>query len=294
MKDSISKFICIMLLLAVFQPAKAQSLRDYIRSRSKSSDSLLIKAITPSLSIIRQQYRLTAGGEYFGKNNRPFYGETYSLGIKVSGATIFQNAVVRPWEYDEDYQRVKQSGKYKPVLFWSYKRSINDSLYMSVDWDLATDYTRPMDSDSLIYKNEDKISDFGLSIDYSAGHKSGYMVWAYSSTNTQDSTMHVFFRQTNLQVQASVENADIQMTPNEPEKLLGGLYVVPVFESGGRIRLTVVGVVSKNRERKWNLHLLTTEKGINREVDTIQHEEIKENQKIQQVESSDEEPTPVG
>ena len=48
-----------------------------------------MRAIKPELSVVRQQYRLERNGEYFGKNNKPFYGESYSLAIKVSGGTIF-------------------------------------------------------------------------------------------------------------------------------------------------------------------------------------------------------------
>ncbi len=293
MKLKLSLF-SVMLLLAVFLPAKAQSLRDYIRSRAESSDSLLIKALTPSLSIIRQQYRLEHNGEFFGKNNLPYYGETYSLGIKISGATILQNRVVRPWEHDAEYRRVNQSGKYTPKRFWSYQKSLIDSIYKPVEWDFGQAFTRPVDKDSLIYMNEDVISDFGLSVDFTVGQKNGYMIWAYSSSDVPDSTMHVFFRQTTFQIMVSSENTDVQMTPSEPDKIIGGLYVIPVFEPGGRIRLTLAGIASKNLENKWILHLQTSSQEENNSNSSSLQQEQEAIKKYKKAGSQSDEPTAVG
>ena len=283
-------FMGMVLLLAICLPAKAQTLRDYIRSRAESSDSLLIKAITPSLSIIRQQYRLERNGEFFGKNNKSYYGETYSLGVKVAGATSLQNQAARPWENDKDYKRINQSSNYNPSLFWSFQRSLNDSVYNMIEWD----YDHPIDKDSSIYRSEDAIRDFGLSIDIKSGQKSGYLVWVYSTSNLQDSAMHVLIRQTYYQVAASVENADIAMTPNESEKIIGGLYVVPVYESGGRIQMTVAGVASKSTDDKWILHLLTIETPKEHDTKSSTVQEKKSSKKRHEDESSKDEPTPVG
>ncbi len=257
--------MCALSLLLAFggfynpQAVEAQTLRDFIQSRAVGTDSLLVKAVTPSLSIVRQQYRLLRDGEYFGKNNMPYYGESYTLAVKISGYTILQNQVVTPWLNDADYIRVNQTEKYIPVHFWSYQRALNDSVYKPVEWELDSHYTRPADTDSLLYKNEDTVSDFGLSVDNSLGEKFGYMIWAYSSTNVQDSAMHVSLRQYNYRVDESSDNSKVFVTPSEPDKILGGIFVVPFFESGGIIRIALSGVATKTVEGKWVLCLINNE-----------------------------------
>ena len=46
------------------------------------------------------------------------------------------------------------------------------------------------------------------------------------------------------------------MSPNEPEKIIGGLYVVPKYEQGGRVQFLVVGVAIKTDELEWKLQFL--------------------------------------
>lgn len=287
-----NKLICsFMLFLAVSLPVKAQSLRDYIRSRAESTDSILLKAIMPSLSVVRQQFRLEMNGEYYGKNNNPFYGETYSLCVKVSGASILQNQVATPWKYDSDYQRVNQSGKYNPVLFWSFRRSLTDSIFIPTEWDLE----KPITTNDLLYESEDKIRDFGLDEDKNPGLKTGYMVWAYSSTSIQDSAMHVTLRSSAFNTEAPSSEAEITMSPSEPEKIIGGVFVVPVFEKGARIQIKLVGVAAKSDEGKWLLHLLTNQadEGRQSEKDVNQGGKVGK-MRHRAIESSSDEPTPVG
>ena len=108
--------ICFIFVLSLCDLcANAQSLLgDYLKDVGYEghNNSIISEAVAPALTIIRQQYRLERGGEYYGKNKRPFYGETYTLGVKVSGGTIMQRGVVIPWENDADFHRVKQGGKY--------------------------------------------------------------------------------------------------------------------------------------------------------------------------------------
>lgn len=217
--------------------------------------SLVIKGISSSLSIVRQQFRLERNGKYYGKNNMPFYGETYSLGVKISGGEIFQNQVFRPWVFDTDYMRVNQAGKYKPVYFWSFQRAINDSVFKPVEMELETEYVRPVNSDSLIFMHTDAQSDFGLNVDETAGKKTGFLIWAYASS-MNDSAMQVSLRQLPLQI-VTYKDSLIEVNPEDSDKILGGIYVVPVIEKAGVIRLRLVGVCAKVNANDWALCLLT-------------------------------------
>lgn len=237
---------------------KGQSLQDIVDSFSQSfqnNNIIISDAITPALSIVRQQFRLEREGKSYGKNNMPFYGETFSLGVKVSGGEVLQNQVLCPWNFDADYIRINQSRKYKPVYFWSFQRAINDSVFNSVEMELETEYVRPIDGDSLIFMHTDAQSDFGLDIDETAGDKSGYLIWAYAS-NMHDSTMQVSFKQSPLQIVACKDSVILVKT-KDPDRILGGLYVVPVIEKAGVIRVKLVGVCAKNNAKDWTLCLLT-------------------------------------
>lgn len=217
-----------------------------------------MQAIKPELSVVRQQYRLERNGEYFGKNNKPFYGEGYSLAIKVSGGTIFLSDVVTPWERDLDYARDNVSGKYTPVLFWTYQRPVDQADYKSVNFEVKgeSEYVRPMNSGKDLYMHVDAISNFGLNIDNAEGFKKGYMIWAYSRSDVQDSAMVVDFQQLPYEVEAKADSSLLALSVLNPEKILGGLFVTPKFDRGGRVQYFLSGVAIKGEAGSWNLQLL--------------------------------------
>lgn len=281
--------LLVLAILVYSLSSNAQNdftLDDIIRQRKQlakgstfCADTL---AIIPELSIIRQQYRLERNGEYFGKNNKPFYGETYSLAIKVSGGTLFLSDVMKPWEMDEDYARDNASGNYKTSLFWTYQRPINNATYKAIDLEIMSenDYVRPMNADKSLFIHTDAISDFGLSIDYAEGSKKGYMIWAYTKTDIQDSAMVVEFRQSQLSIDAKADSSLITQEPTSPEKIIGGVYVTPKYERGGRIQYLLSGVAVRNNSKGWNLQLLCIDGGsITKSESTSNITKIEDNDK---------------
>ncbi len=258
----------ILLTVMTSLNANAQStfkLKDLInqqeRLASASGPLAELQAILPELSIIRQQYRLERNGEYFGKNNKPYYGESYSMAIKVSGGTMFLSEVVEPWKRDSDYARDNASGNYKTSLYWTYQRPINDTIYKSIDLEIkgTSDYVSPLNADKSLYLHTDAISDFGLSIDNTTGNKNGYMIWAYSKTNVQDSAMTIDFQQSPFTIEAKADSSLVKMNPFTPEKIIGGIFVTPKFERGGRVQYLLSGVAVRNQSDEWNLQLLCTD-----------------------------------
>lgn len=223
-----------------------------------NESAFYLKSIIPELSIIRQQYRLERNGDFYGKNNKPYYGESFSLAIKVSGGTVFLSDVVEPWKRDADYARDNASGNYKPSLFWTYQRPINEANYKSVNLEIrgASDYVKPLNADKSLYLHTDAINDFGLSIDYTPDNKKGYMIWAYSKTDVQDSAMVIELRQSSLAVDAKADSSLTKMSPSDPEKLIGGIFVTPKYERGGRVQFLLSGVAVRSSSSGWDLQLL--------------------------------------
>lgn len=214
---------------------------------------LVFKAVAPALKIIKQQYRLKKDGDFFGRNNKPHFGESFSLGVKVSGGTILQNEVLYPWVNDKDYKDVNEAGKYTPVLYDSYQKSVIGGDYEKVDFELNTPYVKSVGKDSLLYIHSDVYSDFGLNMDTASGEKSGYMLWVYETDGKCD------YRVEALNLQASVESTVIPMKTSSPSKVLGGVYVIPVNERPGTISFYLVGVASTCNNKDWSLKLLTKE-----------------------------------
>lgn len=212
---------------------------------------LVFKAVAPALKIIKQQYRLKKDGDFFGRNNKPHFGESFSLGVKVSGGTILQNEVLYPWVNDKDYKDVNEAGKYTPVLYDSYQKSVIGGDYEKVDFELNTPYVKSVGKDSLLYIHSDVYSDFGLNMDTASGEKSGYMLWVYEADGKCD------YRVETLNLQASVESTVIPMKTSSPSKVLGGVYVIPVNERPGTISFYLVGVASTCNNKDWSLKLLT-------------------------------------
>ena len=222
-----------------------------------SSNSIITEALQSNLVIIRQQYRLELNGEHYGKNNLPYYGESYSLAIKVAGGMLYLKDVQKPWLYDSDYKRVNASGKYKAEHFATYQRALRDSVYTPVDLELnKPSYSYPINIDSTLYRHLDARNNFGLSIDETGGYRDGYMIWVRSRTNVKDSAMVADISQSAYTVNVCADSTIIAMSPNEPEKIIGGLFVVPKYEQGGRVQFLVAGVAVKTDESEWKLQLL--------------------------------------
>lgn len=224
----------------------------------ESTSDIVTKAVKPALTIIRQQYRLERNGEFFGRQNKPYFAETYTLGVKIPGGTLMHRSVIFPWENDADYQRINGSGKYNPTNFVSMQRPVVANEWKAVDFELDTEYVTALSSDSLLYKHSDATADFGLPIDETSGFKQGYMIWAYSTSNLKDSAMQVKFQQSELKIEAKTDIKTVSVKPDNSSNVLGGVFIVPKVERAGYIKLLLVGVASRNSHGEWLLNLMTT------------------------------------
>ncbi|MDO4160457.1 MAG: hypothetical protein Q4D41_08385 [Prevotellaceae bacterium] len=262
-----------------------------------SNENIVAQSVKSSLSLIRQQYRLKRNGDYYGKNNMPYYGETYSIGVKVSGGMFLLSDVVEPWKNDEDYKRVNESKKYKPVLFWSYQRLLSDSTYKAIELEIGSEFFTPVNNDSSLYIHTEAHPDFGLSIDYTSGQKSGYMIWAYTCTNLQDSAMSVKLTQSQMSIEINPDSTDIiPLSTNDNNKILGGIYVVPNYDQHkGIVQYKLVGVAIKDDNSKWFLQPLATKSNITKSGDndnkSDNNKRSKRNKKKDNEENESSEPT---
>ena len=270
-------FLSIMLLTVVSlchaqEKVKLPSYDDYIGAIGgkptkgvEATESIGISddcklSILPELSIIRQQYRLKQGKDHYGRNNKSYFGETYTLAVKVNRGMYLSGDVVEPWKHDDDYERMNASGNYTPELYWSYQRSLTDSVYKAISLEFGKEqFLKPFNADKSLYKHRDAKDDFGLEEDCTPGEKKGVMIWAYSKTTVQDSAMVVDLRQNAMTIHAKADSTLLAVTPSEPDKIIGGVYMVPKIEGRGVVRYQLAGVAVKTGKDKWALQLLVEE-----------------------------------
>lgn len=258
--------ILIVLLggnfVAFAQQNKQSSFDEAIKSliKSRKENAFIIDALKPELCIIRQQYQLKRGEDMYGSDGKSYYGETYTLGVKVPGYLYMQRGVLKPWEGDKNYDRVNADGKYESVYFKSFQRSLIDkeTAYTPIEIEFGRDYLQAVNSDQTLYRQEDLVSDFGLSIDEVGGVKKGIMVWVYSNSTLKDSAMTVSFQQEMLSLEAKSDSMLIPQTVSNANRLLGGVFVVPSYERGGRIQIRLTGIAVRTANGDWNLQLLAS------------------------------------
>lgn len=258
--------ILIVLLggnfVAFAQQNKQSSFEEAIKSliKSRKENAFIIDALKPELCIIRQQYQLKRGEDMYGSDGKSYYGETYTLGVKVPGYLYMQRGVLKPWEGDKNYDRVNADGKYESVYFKSFQRSLVETkvAYSPIEIEFGRSYLQAINSDQTLYRQEDLVSDFGLSIDETGGEKRGIMVWVYSNSTLKDSAMTVSFQQEMLSLEAKSDSILIPQTVSNADRLLGGVFVVPSYERGGRIQIRLAGIAVRTANGDWNLQLLAS------------------------------------
>lgn len=258
--------ILIVLLggnfVAFAQQNKQSSFDEAIKSliKSRKENAFIIDALKPELCIIRQQYQLKRGEDMYGSDGKSYYGETYTLGVKVPGYLYMQRGVLKPWEGDKNYDRVNADGKYESVYFKSFQRSLVETkvAYSPIEIEFGRSYLQAINSDQTLYRQEDLVSDFGLSIDEAGGEKRGIMVWVYSNSTLKDSAMTVSFQQGKLSLEAKSDSKLIPQTVSNADRLLGGVFVVPSYERGGRIQIRLAGIAVRTANGDWNLQLLAS------------------------------------
>ena len=232
---------------------------DTIRSEVKIVDTprntdflnLVVHAVAPSLRIVKQQYRLKKDGDYFGKNNMNHFGESFSLAVKVADGMILQHSVMYPWLNDKDYLEINSAGTYSPVLYKSFQKPVTGGDYEGVNLELDSPYVRNVGRDSLLYMHYDIYRDFGMYMDTKEGEKKGYLLWVSWDKDT------VSFSVESYSVDAVKGKTIVPLDPSSPSSLLGGIFVVPVFEKPGTVTFYLAGVASTVNHLDWSLKLLT-------------------------------------
>lgn len=235
-----------------------------LRNRfSAASDSVLINAVMPGLYVVRQQYQIrsNADGKLYGKDGNNWFGETYSLGVKVAGGLLVDRRVMQPWADDVDFSKINNHGKYVPQLYrTTYLRPLDGEAYREANLDFDTpEYMEAYGTDSLLYRHIEAQADFGFLTDERFGTADGYMLWAYRDSTASHAGMRVKLRVARKQLGNVADSLSVDCLPPDAGTVLGGVFIVPVVDRVGQITCRLAGMALPASDGRWVLRSLTRE-----------------------------------
>ena len=248
-KIKMKRFLFLVIMLLLGNTCFAQF--SFVKSVGQQYAETVAKS---GLFISKQSFRISnkSSGKVFGYDGKTYFGIQYSLGIKVKEGIILTDKVVRPWEYDSNFDQYKE--EYNPILYKSEFSNIGDEIA----------------SDSLFYNVEEKVvlieneaymfpsttfNGEGLSIDNTKGEKEGWVVWVMTDEDAEiNQSSNIYLTAYSKAIQASSKSEPIDLeAPSTSNKILGGLYIVPYFTEIGIIEFRVSGILIEN-DSKWRIY----------------------------------------
>lgn len=221
----------------------------------KTSETLLIeRSVSDGIVLIRQDYQLedTVSHKRYSLDNRSYFGRSYSLGVFTDKGIVTGRNVVKPWEYDSNFEQYK-NGKYRPVLSNTMARNPGDSVWREIG-SFATDNIVELTDTSWISVSDTTLNK-GFSIDTVSGHNDGWLIWLESTkehADTADLSLSINRYQLTISEDGTCTD-DIRPFGNDSDRF-GGLYIKPSFEHIGCIVLKLSGIIvndNKSDQESW-------------------------------------------
>ena len=214
-------------------------------------------AVKNGVFIVRRCYRLqdttTDPPSFFGWQNMDYFGETFSLGIKVVDGYLLGDSAVRPWEYDDKFKKHAQKERFVPVLSTSEYKTLDDTGYKPLPF---REITTKEISAGRVYLAQDAavFNQKGFSVDYSDGNKKGWLVWLVSDkpVEGQDHPAVTFMiYRSELTFERDKESYEVNI-PATDKQPFGGFYVLPEITDIGQINFRLAGALH-NENGKWQV-----------------------------------------
>lgn len=219
-------------------------------TKATSSDSTSLEIIMNNLFILRQDYCLydKRDDEYYGYDDNDFFGTTYSIGLKCKGFNILSDVAVRPWEYDDKYDKFK-SKKLIPEITRSKYRFVNDTTsHRFTPSDTVIIKSKTIQED-LYYTTSPFVgSQEGFILNTQDTCKTGTLVWVVvEKGNIESANMKVSLELSSFETEMY---GSITVTPPANKKVIGGLFITKT--QGTDIPFYLAGILSK-KANSWVL-----------------------------------------
>lgn len=224
---------------------------------TSANQQLIEDAVKSGIFIVHRSYRLqdttVATPTFFGWQNRNYFGETYSLGIKVKEGYYFTDKAVRPWKYDSKFEEHADSKKFAPVLSASEYRMLGDTSYNVLPngniltMEISTDRVYLTQDTALFHQK-------GFSVDERDGIKKGWLAWLVTDQLMEEENLQtpsfVIYR-SELTFEQGKEKYEIR-DPATNKHILGGFYILPEITDIGQISFRLAGL-AHHEDGKWHV-----------------------------------------
>ena len=211
-------------------------------------NSDMIERIQKSMFILRQDYCLydKRDDEYYGYDNNDFFGTTYSIGLKCKGFNILSDVAVRPWEYDDKYDKFK-SKKLVPEITRSKYRFINDSTSHRFTPSDTVIIKRKTIRENLYYTSGPFVgSQEGFILNTQDTCKTGNLVWiVVEKGNIESADMKVSLELSSFDTEMF---GSVTVTPPANKSVIGGLFITK--SQGTDIPFYLTGLITK-KDNSW-------------------------------------------
>lgn len=218
-------------------------------SFNSSNQQLVEMAIEGAFVDIERSYRIKdlLSGQLFGLNGNDMFGSSHSLAIKTSQGIIVTEEAVKPWEYDKNYNKVRE--KYGTSLY-KVRMITNGMSEFETDSISVSEYEKQ----PLLFCIQDSIvSDTtGLRVESGSEEMEGWLVWVSGTDNNIRDYSIIKYKWNVLEGNNIYEIE----SPTTSKKLLGGVFVSPKQVSCGMLAFCVSGVIVKS-QTGWCLARIT-------------------------------------
>lgn len=246
------KFASILLTLCMSLPVCAQ-----FESFRLSSDNqeLIREAVKDGLVLVRQSYQLedTLTGKRYTLDNRPEFGGLTAVAVRTAGGLILPKALLEPWTGDRNYDEFRTENLI-PVLSRTSVLSAGDTAWREMPL-IAPYRVSPLADTAWVEAADSSYCGNGFTVG-KPDSRDGWIVWLASDTEDLDApdfSMVVYRYE--LPESAGADGMVDVKSVNTKSTVLGGIVVVPVFDSIGRIDFVLRGVISGSPDA-WKLILL--------------------------------------
>ncbi len=246
------KFVPVFLTICMSLPMYAQ-----FESFRFSSDNqeLIRKTVEQGLVLIRQEYQLedTLTGKRYTLDNRPEFGSVTAMGVRTRNGFILPEKVLQPWIGDKNYRNFKAENLI-PVLSKTSIRSAGDTVWLEAPL-LAPYDVAPLADTAWVEASDSSSCGNGFTVGV-PDSRDAWIVWLTSETDNLESPglSLVVYR---YELPDAVDEDRIIDVKNVNTKasVLGGVVVVPVFETIGCVDFMLRGVITGQPDA-WKLVLL--------------------------------------
>jgi hypothetical protein len=248
----------IIILLSVWATTSfaQRSLLGEMGISSSSNQQLIEEAVKSSFIMLHTTYQLEDNDtkeRYNIEGNDYFFGERYSIAIRTPEGYIANDAALRPWEHDNNFEQYRE--QYKPVILRSEYKLFDDTNYTDQTETFKPEEMNPILENKLYAATDGKFDNKGLITKTLDDTNDGWIVWVTidKSAKKENAKLHLVIYRLELNGEKDKLVYDIANPKIDKEKIaLGGMYIFPEITDIGIISFRLLGALQEQGE-KWQL-----------------------------------------